>query len=419
MAVQNPRARYEPKPVAAIEPKLLLVDDDPHMLSVLSRTLKSLGYGQTTSVASAKAALTHLQSAPLAADVIICDLNMPGMDGIDLLQRLNADERQRSVILLSGEGNRVMHSVQKLLIGGQLQVLGAITKPAGRIALQELLGTWSSPGSAAVRPQPPVAAVTAAELYAASAEGQWVLHYQPQVDLRTGKAGAVEALVRWNHPEHGLIHPDHFINAAEACGAIDAMTDWVLQDALRQCAAWRTQGLAIQIGINISRVSLLTPDFARRFNSRVRDAGASPHDVTLEITESQLTSSSSTPLENLVRLRLYGFCLSIDDFGTGQSSLLQLRDVPFTELKVDRGFVHGARHNQIIRPILESSLGVSKRMGLRSVAEGVETQSDWELLRELGCESAQGYFIGRPMPAERIWEWLNVWQARTQELIDS
>jgi EAL domain-containing protein (putative c-di-GMP-specific phosphodiesterase class I) len=144
-----------------------------------------------------------------------------------------------------------------------------------------------------------------------------------------------------------------------------------------------------------------------------------PADITLEITESRLISADTAPLEALVRLRLQRFGLSIDDFGTGHSSLAQLRDVPFTELKVDRGFVSGARHNQIIRPILEGSIGIAKRMGMRCVAEGVETEDDWHLLREIGCDLAQGYFVGRPMSTQQFPEWLGLWHERRDRLMQS
>ena len=340
------------------------------------------------------------------------------LDGIEFLQRLKADGRCCSIILLSGAGTRIMHTVQKILSGGALNVIGTIPKPAGRIALRELLDAWHP--AAWLAPSASMSSVNAnaEELRAANVGHQWVLHYQPQVDLTTGKTASMEALVRWNHPERGLVYPDHFITAAEACGEIDALTDWVVREAINQRSLWGEEGLDIKMAINISMTSLLAPEFSERISALVRNAGALPQDVTLEITESQLLSSAKAPLENLVRLRLKGFALSIDDFGTGHSSLLQLRDVPFTELKVDRGFVHGARHNQIIRPILEGSLGIAKRMGLKVVAEGVETQSDWELLRELGCECVQGYFISRPMPPEQLWEWLNLWQIRSAQLLE-
>jgi EAL domain-containing protein (putative c-di-GMP-specific phosphodiesterase class I) len=396
-------------------PAVLLVDDDDHMLELHTRMLRRMGYGAVSAASSAREALLKLQREPRSAELIVCDLAMPDMDGIEFLQTLNAGSFCGSVILLSGESLRVMHSVQKLLGGSQLTILGALTKPAGREALLELLQCWRPPAQRSAEPAHP--AVTAAELHEANRLQQWVLHYQPQVNLQTGALVGMEALVRWNHPAYGLLNPDHFISLAEDCGAIDELSIWVVKEAAAQRAAWQAHGLGVQMAINLSIEVLRVPDLSRRLSSLVQDAGVAPQDVTFEVTESRVVSSSAVSLENLVRLRLERFTLSIDDFGTGHSSLAQLRDVPFSELKVDRGFVRGARNNQIIRPILEGSLGMAKRMGMRSVAEGVETQSDWNLLCELECDMAQGYFIGKPMVRERVWEWLHVWQGRLAGLV--
>ncbi|HXN11034.1 MAG TPA: EAL domain-containing response regulator, partial [Steroidobacteraceae bacterium] len=313
-------------------------------------------------------------------------------------------------ILLSGESERVMHSVQKLIGGQQLTILGALTKPAHRDALRSLLECWQPrPSASASKPVPRFAAE---DLRTATSEQQWILHYQPQVDLKSGALVGLEALVRWNHPELGVIYPDQFISAVEDNGQITELTEWVLMRALQDLAIWRGSEVHPHIAVNISMQSLLQPGYWRCIAVLVGEAGATPLDVVLEVTETRLADSFSVPLENLVRLRLAGFTLSIDDFGTGHSSLAQLRDVPFTELKVDRGFVHGARNNQIIRPMLEGSLGIARRLGMRSVAEGIETQDDWELLCELDCDLAQGYFIGKPMSAHQLLGWLVTWQAR-------
>ena len=309
-----------------------------------------------------------------------------------------------------------MHTVQKTLSGGSLTILGSITKPAGRLALRALLETWR--GGSLTAETPALPAMSADQLQLANTQEHWRLHYQPQVQLSTGEVIGMEALLRCQPPGEELIYPDRFIAAAENSDIIHGLTDWVVRQAVAQRAQWRGQGLDIKVAVNISMKSLLREGFAQRISELVREANIAPHEVTLEVTETQLMTASKVPLENLIRLRLMGFALSIDDFGTGHSSLQQLRDVPFTELKVDRGFVHGARHNQIIRPILEGSLGIARRMGLRSVAEGVETQADWELLREIECDCAQGFFIGRPLAAEHVWEWLNLWQTRRPELCE-
>jgi len=399
------------------QPNILLLDDDPFMLGMQSRMLHSMGYPKVATAGSAEAALAILQGGPQTIDVVICDLNMPGVDGIEFLQLLDASPFCGKVILLSGEGARIMHTVQKMLGGGRLVILGALEKPAGRPALRALLDCWKPLSIEA--PAGPVISYEAAALHTATRERQWVLHYQPKVDLKTGMLTGVEALVRWNHPEHGLVYPDSFIALAEDCGAIEGLTDWVLGEAMRQLARWQAKGMRLQMAVNVSMENLRTPGFASRVSVLAGSTCALPQYVMLEITESRLMSSSRAPLESLVRLRLQRFGLSIDDFGTGHSSLAQLRDVPFTELKIDRGFVQGARNNQIIRPMLEGSIGIAKRLGVKSVAEGVETEDDWHLLREIGCDLAQGYFIGRPMPGDLLPAWLESWELRRPRLLES
>ena len=406
---------------AVRQPGILLVDDDTFMLGLQAHMLRSMGYARVAAVGSARAALDALHS-PQAGDrpfdVIVCDLNMPEMDGIEFLQALNAADFVGGVILLSGEGVRIMHTVQKLLSGRGMRILGALEKPAKPEMLRALVDCWR-PIDDAASLAGATWAITGTEVEHAMAERQWVLHYQPKVSLSTGALVGMEALVRWNHPEHGLVYPDSFVWIAEECGVIDGLTEWVLQEATQQLARWDARGMRIQIAVNVSMDNLRAPDFARRAASIVREAGTSPQDVTLEITESRAMSPTSAPLESLVRLRMLRFKLSIDDFGTGHSSLAQLRDVPFTELKIDKGFVHGARGNQIIRPMLDGSLGIAKRLGMVSVAEGVETAEDWHLLREIECDIAQGYFIGRPMTVSRVADWIVEWGGRRHTLLSS
>jgi EAL domain-containing protein (putative c-di-GMP-specific phosphodiesterase class I)/ActR/RegA family two-component response regulator len=396
------------------QPAILLVDDDPFMLAMNTYVLRTMGYLKVQAADGARAALRSIEKGS-QVDVIVCDLNMPGMDGIELLQTLNASEFRGKVILLSGVGVRIMHTVQKLLDGSRLVILGSLEKPIDRAAMHALLDSWHPVQAAA---QTARLSFDEADLRRALREKQWLLHYQPKVNLRTGLLSGVEALIRWQHPELGLVPPDSFISLLEEYQLIDELTDWVLSEAMSQLARWQSQGMRFRMAVNLSMDNLRVPGFSGRVAELARSAGVTPQHVMLEITESRLIAPLPPPLENLVRLRMLRFGLSIDDFGTGHSSLVQLRDVPFTELKVDRGFVCGARHNQIIRPILEGSIGLAKRMGMKSVAEGVETESDWHLLREIGCDLAQGWFIGRPMLAEKLPQWLDAWTARRALLVD-
>jgi EAL domain-containing protein (putative c-di-GMP-specific phosphodiesterase class I) len=227
----------------------------------------------------------------------------------------------------------------------------------------------------------------------------------------------VETLVRWEHPEDGMVFPDAFIGLAEEGGIVDALTRPTLQRALAQARAWRDQGLVLHVGVNVSMDDLFDLSFPDFVVGAITAAGVPVESLVLEITESRLMKNALASLDILTRLRLKHIDLSIDDFGTGHSSLAQLRDIPFDELKIDRGFIHGASTNPSNRAIVEASLGMAHHLGMHSVAEGVEDVDDWTLLRTLGCDFAQGYFIARPMPGDAIVDWVRTWEPRRLQLI--
>jgi EAL domain-containing protein (putative c-di-GMP-specific phosphodiesterase class I)/FixJ family two-component response regulator len=403
---------------ADLQPAILLVDDDSFMLDLQTRMLRDLGFRNVVAAGNGRQALERLAAGGRAPDIIVCDLNMPGMDGIEFLKTMSAHAFEGSVILLSSEGVRIMNTVQKLLSGGRLVVLGALEKPAPSEALRALMQRWK-PVATSRLARPEQLPLAPEEVSEAIRADRLLLHYQPKVDLRTGALVGFEALVRIDHPRHGIVFPDRFVDVAERSGSIGRLTRWVLHAAVGQLARWNAEGLAAHVAVNVSMEDLCAPDFASGAARTVRDAGASPTAVTLEVTESRAMSASMAPLETLVRLRLARFRLSIDDFGTGHSSLAQLRDLPFTELKIDRGFVHGAHSNQIIRPMLEGSIGLAKRLGMTAVAEGVETVEDLDLLRDSECDFAQGYLVGRPMAAAALPAWRKEWELRREALFAS
>lgn len=224
----------------------------------------------------------------------------------------------------------------------------------------------------------------------------------------------METLVRWRHPQDGMVFPDQFIGVAEAHGLIDDLTRVVLTGALAQAKVWQDAGWVLRVAVNVSMVSLTSLDFPDFVAGLAAQAGVPPQEVVLEVTESRLMRDLRAPLEILTRLRLKRFRLSIDDFGTGSSSLAQLRDLPFDELKIDKSFVHRAWTDETLRAMYDASLGLARQLGMEVVAEGVEDRNDWDLLRRTGCDLAQGYFIARPMPAADLSGWMVDWQERVR-----
>ena len=260
------------------------------------------------------------------------------------------------------------------------------------------------------------ATIGRAEIAGAIARGEIGVHYQPKVDMRTGIVRGVEALARWHRPDHGFVRPDQFIALAEREGLIHELTLAVMEQALAQAAQWNARGLKLSIAINLSPRLLDRTALVEEVLGLVLQHGLQAEQIVLEITETSLVDCMGAALGVLARLRLKGFGLSIDDYGTGFSSMQQLARIPFTELKIDRTFVHGAHQRTNLRVILQSALDMARQLGLVTVAEGVETLEDWRLLQECGCSVGQGYLIAKPMPASEIQQWLKRHQGRLHEL---
>jgi len=251
-----------------------------------------------------------------------------------------------------------------------------------------------------------------AALHRAIARGELLLHYQPKIALRDGpaqrggKAYAMEALVRWRHRERGLLPSDRFIPLAEQTGLIVPLTRWVLGEALRECREWRRAAPALGVEVNLSMWSLRNPELAETVAALLTLHGLPAAALRLEMTESALMSDAPRALEALTRLRDGGVRLSIDDFGTGYSSLAYLKRLPVDELKIDKSFVLGMARDETDAAIVRSTIELGHSLGLRVVAEGVEDAESRDLLVGLGCDAAQGYHLGYPLPAADLGRWL-------------
>ncbi len=392
------------------EIRILVLDDELFMLKLHAQMLSGLGFSSVETCQNGHEALAGMDVEPGPPDLILLDLSMPAMDGIEFIRRLVDRQFQGRLILVSGEDERVLRTVEKLAEAHHIRVLGQLSKPIQEDKLATLLRRW--------RPASGTFEIAWKKLYSAgevrqAVEGsQLTVHYEPKVLVKTGQFVGVEALVRWRHPKDGLVTPQQFISVAESNGLINQLTRFVFSTAMSQSAVWRAGGLSVRMAVNVSIDALSSLDFADFALEQASRAGVPPKDVIIEVTESRLMQDLRAPLEVLTRLHLMRFELSIDDFGTGYSSLSQLQNIPFGELKIDRSFVHRATVDQTVRTMFNTCLGLAKQLKMSAVAEGVEDKNDWAFVGTTECETAQGYFVGRAMPPESILPWSAKWSDR-------
>ncbi|MDT8383232.1 MAG: PAS domain S-box protein [Gammaproteobacteria bacterium] len=393
--------------------RILVLDDESFTLILLANMLDGLGFTSVTTCDNGSEALQWVSASANPHNLILLDLQMPEMDGIEFVRKLVEHNYSGNLILVSGEDERVLQMAEKLIQAHRITVLGHLKKPVSVAHLTMLMNKTMHMQNA---PPSTRQAYGVDELRTAIANGELVNYYQPKVSVSTGAVVGMETLVRWRHPVDGMVFPDQFIGIAEEHGLIDDLTRVVLIGALSQSKAWQQAGLRLRMAVNVSMDNLSSVAFVDFVADAANAAGVTPQDIVLEVTESRLMLDQRAPLEVLTRLRLKRFRLSIDDFGTGHSSFTQLRDIPFDELKIDKSFVRGAWHDDTARAIFDASLSLGKQLGMEVVAEGVEDRNDWDMVRRTKCDIAQGYFIAKPMPAGDLPAWIESWNERMQHL---
>lgn len=390
--------------------RVLVVDDHVFIRKTLVGMLQRIGVRTLAEAADGDEGLRVLADVLGGqADVIFCDLMMPGRDGIETLRDLAALGVEAGIVLISGEDQRILATATDLARSQGLRVLGALTKPVMIDKVRVLLERAHD--LSPKRKRAAFVHVTSADLERGLAAGEITLRYQPKVGVVDRAFVGVEALVRWEHPEHGTVPPDAFISVAEETDLIDRLTDRILELAATQVRDWRRAGMDLQVAINLSVQSLNRLDLPDHITGLLARFEVPNERITLEITESRMASDVSAALDIVARLRLKQFHLSIDDFGTGFSSMSQLRRMPFNEMKIDRSFVNGADEDPAARSILESSVELARKLNMQIVAEGVETRTDWELIAELGVDLAQGFLVAKPLPGGELIAWAATWRS--------
>lgn len=389
---------------------VLVVDDEPFMLGLLRRALAKLGVARIATHDSAHAALQEIATTQEMPDLVMLDLNMPGMDGVEFIRRLADLHYTGALILVSGEDHHVLESIDKLVRAHGMHSLGHLGKPFDSAALALRIGNWANSG--AHQDQAKRKAVRPDDLRAAIEEGALVYHFQPIVNVANGDLVGVSVLPRWPMADGAALHPEQFIAVAERHGLIHEFTQAMLSAAFARAKAWRDAGLALQLSVEVSISCMVRLGFPDTVMNLAVQAAVPPESFVLEVRESQLMSNQLNELDVFNRLRLKRFHLTVSEFGAGHSSLTRLRDIPFDGIKLHRSFVHGAAANDKTRAIYSAGLAMGKALHMQVVADGLQDRADWKLLRHTGCDMAQGPLIGQPMPSEDVADWAADWRVR-------
>lgn len=383
--------------------RLLILDDDADVAQTIGSIAEDSGFD--TQICSEPHIFFNWVEKHWPTHIAL-DLVMPAMDGVEVLRLLAYRRCPASIIVTSGMGTKVLASAQRLASERGLPIAGILPKPFQPEALRALLGgghkrPLTAPASSAHHPS-----ISEADLDEGLQDDQFVVHYQPKITLSSGEAIGFEALVRWQHPQHGLVCPDAFIPLAESTGQIVPITYRIVDQAL----AWLNSiagPTSLSMSLNLSLRNLTDLDLADQLQSRCDRLNIAAPRINLELTETSAMTDRAAAFDILTRLRIKGFKLSIDDFGSGYSSMQQLSHLPFSEIKVDRSFVASMIESTESRKIVESIVKLGQTLGLTTVAEGVETREALDLLRILGCEQAQGFYFAKPMDGGTAAKWFS------------
>lgn len=384
------------------EHKIIVIDDDNFMIKIVTRLLASMGQNDVNSATNGKAAVKLMAGDKF--DLVISDLNMPGMDGIELLRHMADMEHRPSVILMSGVDKKILTSAERLAKVHQLSLLGTMAKPVKRDELERLIGKLEAKSEVAERYRSK--RLSAEEVKEGISDGRITVFMQPKIAALTDVVVGAEALARWKNDDGSILAPVAFVPVAEENGLMTELTDAVMDSVFEIMGDWPAIANNLKVSINVSIDNLTDVGFANHLVAKAKAANISLDRLSLEVTETKVMENLKEPLDILTRLGMQGIGLAIDDFGTGAAGFSNLQDLPFTELKIDRCFVHGASRDADKMTILQSIFAVAKRFEIQTVAEGVELQDDWDLVASMGCDLIQGYIIAKPMPSDKFIEWL-------------
>jgi EAL domain-containing protein (putative c-di-GMP-specific phosphodiesterase class I)/CheY-like chemotaxis protein len=385
-------------------PKILVIDDDPVIGGFLSR----VGIGLDLDCVVTTTAGCFLEALKRDTSLIFLDLVMPDTDGIEVLRLLSERECKTPIILMSGVDRRILETAERLAKALGLVVAGKLRKPFGLARVEAILQEFRRPNRPLCSAEATGIAISDADLMRAVEEDEFLLHYQPQIDLCSDEVIGFEALIRWQRAAQTLIFPDSFIPRIEALGLIDRLGLLVQQRGLSEFSQFSQSGQTPpSLSVNVSASSLLDLGLPDALGVLAEKHGVDPERIIVEVTEGGFFTDLSKALDVLARLRMKRFQVSIDDFGTGYAMMQQLRHIPATEIKIDQSFVRNMQVSDSDRIIVEKTVEIGHEMGMKVVAEGVETIDQLAYLRKIGCDIVQGYYFSRPLGPKELLTWLS------------
>lgn len=378
--------------------RLLVVDDEPAICTAIKRIAEPLGFVVQSLNQSAAFPQTVTEFQP---SLLILDLKMPDCDGVQLLQQLKESQSEAQVIVISGMDQRKLNIAEKLGRSQGLKMAGVLHKPIKRAELEAMLNEALNQAQLFSR----------RDLETAINESQLVVHYQPKVSRIAGTwvIDGAEALVRWMHPDFGLLPPGKFLGLVEEFGLMDAMTNYVLDTSIKQLAEWKQRNLSLRLAVNLSASVIDDLRFPERIAALLDKHGVPGSMLAIELTESTAMADATKAMDIFLRLCVNDITLSIDDFGTGFSSLQQLYQLPFDELKIDRMFVTGLPDDDEARAIVRATVDMAHALNIKVCAEGVETREALDYLESVNCDRAQGYLISPAIKAEDFERFVASW----------
>lgn len=380
--------------------RLLIIDDDPELRTLLRLFSETLGYTVVEGGAGDETLDLYDEVQPT---IIFLDLSMPERDGVEMLRELAARGCQAPIVIASGASERLLAASKRVGRELGLMIPYILTKPINERYLRGVLSkAWNKDFD-----------TTPEELEAAIKRGEMVVHYQPKIGLDQDSEISVvgsEALVRWQHPTKGLQAPGRFVHIAEENGLVGLLTDAVMHEVIAQMQTWSERSLQLPVSINLSPAQLTDIELPNELSGRMEKAGLDPSLMIFEITEQTVSPNAAIAVDILTRMRLKGFGISLDDFGSGYSSIAEIYRLPLSEVKIDRSITRASEDDMDARKVMKAIVDLAHSFELSVCAEGVETERGVQFLKSINCNTAQGFYFSKPLPALHFYHYISKMQ---------